>query len=198
MRGGALVDPRLPRVTVLARGSRTGLSPGAGWAALCRLVTDTHLRGSAATRRPLARLLAEHSRAADAADAAGPVRAGTAADTGAARDAERPGWSCSSARLRRRPCHAARSSPSPGPLSSAGRPAAGDALVVEIVCHGGPEHLPGSLGQAGRMFALPAEPRVPTVITAAVRHADPQDAAIVDVLDAARRWSPLTRATSTG
>ena len=27
VRGGALVDPRLPRVTVLARGSRTGLAP---------------------------------------------------------------------------------------------------------------------------------------------------------------------------
>ncbi len=65
------------------------------------------------------------------------------------------------------------------------------ALVVEIVCHGGPEHRPGSLGQAGRMLALAREVGVPSVITAAVRHADPQDAAIVDVLDAARRLVAL-------
>ena len=44
-RGGAIVDPRRPRVTVLARGRGGGTAPGAGWAALCRLVTETHLRG---------------------------------------------------------------------------------------------------------------------------------------------------------
>ena len=58
VRGGALVDPRLPRVTVLARGSRTGLAPGAGWAALCRLVTDTHLSGERGNPVVTARLLA--------------------------------------------------------------------------------------------------------------------------------------------
>ncbi|QIM22985.1 PHP domain-containing protein [Phycicoccus sp. HDW14] len=45
VRGGAIVDPRRPRVTVLARGRAAGTGPGAGWAALCRLVTGTHLRG---------------------------------------------------------------------------------------------------------------------------------------------------------
>jgi len=45
VRGGAVVDPRRPRVTVLARGRVAGTAPGAGWAALCRLVTATHLRG---------------------------------------------------------------------------------------------------------------------------------------------------------
>src|SRR6478609_9218056 len=44
-RGGAIVDPRRPRVTVLARGRGGGTAPGVGWAALCRLVTETHLRG---------------------------------------------------------------------------------------------------------------------------------------------------------
>ncbi|MEO7446983.1 MAG: DNA polymerase III subunit alpha, partial [Humibacillus sp.] len=57
--------------------------------------------------------------------------------------------------------------------------------------HGGPEGRPGSLGQAGRMLALAREAGVPSIITAAVRHADPQDAAIVDVLDAARRLVAL-------
>ena len=45
VRGGAIVDPRRPRVTVLARGQVAGVAPGTGWAALCRLVTQTHLRG---------------------------------------------------------------------------------------------------------------------------------------------------------
>ncbi|HRC11301.1 MAG TPA: PHP domain-containing protein, partial [Dermatophilaceae bacterium] len=45
VRGGALVDPRRPRVTVLARGLSGGVAPGLGWARLCRLVTGTHLSG---------------------------------------------------------------------------------------------------------------------------------------------------------
>ncbi|TFV61875.1 UNVERIFIED_ORG: DNA polymerase III subunit alpha [Bacillus sp. AZ43] len=39
VRGGASVDPRLPRVTFLAR-------DGAGWRSLCRLTSATHLRGT--------------------------------------------------------------------------------------------------------------------------------------------------------
>jgi len=49
VRGGAIVDPRHPRVTVLARGRGSGIPAGAGWAALCRLVTDTHLAGERGT-----------------------------------------------------------------------------------------------------------------------------------------------------
>lgn len=49
-RGGAAVDARLPRVTVLARGRRLGLDPGAGWGRLCRLVTRTHLAGGRGSR----------------------------------------------------------------------------------------------------------------------------------------------------
>ena len=44
-RGGAQVDPRHPRVTVLARGQGAGVGPGVGWGRLCRLVTQTHLSG---------------------------------------------------------------------------------------------------------------------------------------------------------
>lgn len=50
VRGGAIVDPRRPRVSVLARGQVAGVAPGAGWAALCRLVTQTHLRGERGSR----------------------------------------------------------------------------------------------------------------------------------------------------
>src|SRR3954464_11564123 len=54
-RGGASVDPRLPRVTVLAR-------DGGGWASLCRLISATHLAGERG--RPVASLdlIAEHAR----------------------------------------------------------------------------------------------------------------------------------------
>ena len=63
VRGGALVDPRLPRVTVLARGSGgpVGLAPGEGWAALCRLVTATHLRGERGNPVTTADLIATHA-----------------------------------------------------------------------------------------------------------------------------------------
>lgn len=185
VRGGAIVDPRLPRVTVLARGSGTGLPPGAGWAALCRLVTATHLSGDRGNPVMTARLLAQH--AARVTGEQEPAQRHTSASAGA----------------------------SPlvvllGPDSDVGRAVLAnkrtlarellqrwrellprDGLHVEVVCHGGPEHLPGSLGQAGRMLSLARELGVPSVITAAVRHADPQDAAIVDVLDAARRLVAL-------
>ncbi len=233
VRGGASVDPRLPRVTVLARGSRsgsgiggsgggsgsgpgggpdrsgdrpeggTGLGPGEGWAALCRLVTATHLRGERGTPVTTAGLIAEHSRAGDGAGVEGRGRGRGAG--GVAR----------SVPAQRHTTSAVGEAPSPlvvllGPDSDVGRAVLAKqrtvarrllerwlellprgALVVEIVCHGGPEHLPGSLGQAGRMLALAREVGVPSVITAAVRHCDPQDAAVADVLDAARRLVPL-------
>ena len=224
VRGGALVDPRLPRVTVLARGSRTGLPPGVGWAALCRFVTDTHLSGERGNPVTTARLLAEHANPAPEDPGPGKrAQRHTAGDEGTPR--ERVAESVEPARSGKsvRPGRAVklvrsgrtRSAPSRlvvllGPDSDVGRAVLAkkhslaralleqwrdllprDGLVVEIVCHGGPEDLPGSLGQAGRMLALAGEVGVPTVITAAVRHADPQDAAIVDVLDAARRLVAL-------
>ncbi|GAB3049182.1 DNA polymerase III subunit alpha [Intrasporangium mesophilum] len=193
VRGGALVDPRLPRVTVLARGSAgTGLSPGEGWAALCRLVTATHLRGERGTPVTTARVVADHAGAPPGPGDPAVRHTGPAA------------MACEeSTRVPRLVVLL-------GPDSDVGRevlakrhgrakaalerwvallPHGG--VVVEVVCHGGPEHLPGSLGQAGRMLALAREVGVPSVITAAVRHADPQDAAIVDVLDAARRLVAL-------
>jgi error-prone DNA polymerase len=52
-RGGASVDPRHPRVTLLAQDK-------AGWAALCRLVSATHLRGERGTPVTTLDLVAEH------------------------------------------------------------------------------------------------------------------------------------------
>ncbi|HET7801300.1 MAG TPA: DNA polymerase III subunit alpha [Humibacillus xanthopallidus] len=187
VRGGALVDPRLPRVTVLARGSGgpLGLAPGEGWAALCRLVTATHLRGERGNPVTTADLVATHAdprhQPADlVATHPGPqhqpgalvVLLGPDSDVGRAVLAKK--HTQARAALER----------------WVSRMPQG-CVVVELVCHGGPEHLPGSLGQAGRMLALAREVGVPSIITAAVRHTDPQDAAVVDVLDAARRLVAL-------
>src|SRR4051794_31306140 len=52
-RGGAFLDPGLPRVSLLASGR-------AGWAALCRLVTATHLAGERSRPITTPELVAEH------------------------------------------------------------------------------------------------------------------------------------------
>ena len=53
-RGGSSVDPRLPRVTFLAR-------DGAGWRSLCRLTSATHLRGTRGEPVSSLALAAEHA-----------------------------------------------------------------------------------------------------------------------------------------
>jgi error-prone DNA polymerase len=53
-RGGASVDPRLPRVTFLARN-------GSGWRSLCRLTSATHLRGTRGEPVSSLAMAAEHS-----------------------------------------------------------------------------------------------------------------------------------------
>src|SRR4051812_27713651 len=53
-RGGASVDPRLPRVTFLAR-------DGEGWRSLCRLTSATHLRGTRGEPVSSLALAAEHA-----------------------------------------------------------------------------------------------------------------------------------------
>ena len=200
VRGGALVDPRLPRVTVLARGSGSGLAPGAGWAALCRLVTATHLRGERGNPVTTASLVAEHARTSPfprrprrpRRRTTGPADGGgrhtsPVADGGPSRLVVLlgPDSDVGRAVLAKRRDRARAALERWVALLPRG------AVVVEVVCHGGPEHQPGSLGQAARMLALAREVGVPSVITAAVRHTDPQDAAIVDVLDAARRLVAL-------
>src|SRR4051812_41038024 len=53
-RGGASVDPRLPRVTFLA-------CDGAGWKSLCRLTSATHLRGTRGEPVSSLAMAAEHA-----------------------------------------------------------------------------------------------------------------------------------------
>jgi error-prone DNA polymerase len=175
VRGGAVVDPRRPRVTVLARGRAAGSVPGAGWAALCRLVTATHLRGERGIPVTTPDLLAtwsHHGRGGRAGADAGPspllVLLGPDSDVGRAVLAGR--------RDRARHLLAAWQALLPR-----------DGLAVEVVHHGGPEGTPGCRSHAARLLGLADAAGVPAVLTAAVRHADPEQVRTVDVLDAARR-----------
>src|SRR3954447_4652392 len=174
VRGGATVDPRFPRVTVLARGTdlAAGLDPGAGWGRLCRLVSDTHLRGERG--RPMATLesVAAHSSGPPGGPGALVVLLGPDSEVGRAVLARRP--DVARAVLTR--------------WAAALPPGA---LVVEVVCHHGPSGGPASVGHAARMLELAREAGVPAVLTNAVRYVDPSGAATADVLDAARRLVPL-------
>ncbi|WP_298746079.1 DNA polymerase III subunit alpha [uncultured Serinicoccus sp.] len=167
VKGGSLVDDQQPRVVLLARGQRGGAEAGVGWARLCRLVTHTHLSGERSVPRVTPELIA---RAAAGTAGACPVvlLLGPDSDVGRALLARRhdlarrllQGWTS---------------------LLPAG------AVRVEVVCHGGPEGTPGSLAHATSAWMLAREVGVPAVLTAAVRHVHPEQARVVDVLDAARR-----------
>lgn len=193
-RGGAAVDLRRPRATVLALAGPSVRTSGAGrgWAQLCRLVSAIHLASAhlgGARGTPVAdlALIAEHavdSAPVDSAPdepsapdkhnapAALVVLLGPASEVGRAVLARR--LDLARAVLAR---------------WRAALPAG--SLAVEVVCHHGPPRGPMSADHAGRMLALAREAGVPAVLTSAVRHADPSGAATVDVLDAARRLVPL-------
>ncbi len=170
VRGGADRDPRHPRVTVLARGRGAGVPAGVGWASLCRLVTDTHLRGERGQPVTTPGTIAVRCATGAHGDEPSPlvVLLGPDSDVGRALLARRPD------RAR-------------ALLAAWRRLLPPDALAIEVVCHGGPEGTPASRGHAARLLGLADESGVPTVLTAAVRHTDPGESAVVDVLDAARR-----------
>jgi error-prone DNA polymerase len=171
-RGGIEVDPRHPRATVLALGQGGGVDPGVGWGRLCRLVTQTHLSGERGAPVSSAELIAEHAVDPLTGGLALVVLLGPASDVGQALQARRAG------RARMLLRHWVDLLPHGG-------------VVVEVVCHGGPEGTPASLGHAARLLGLATELGLPTVLTAAVRHDSPGGAMTVDVLDAARRLVPL-------
>ncbi len=155
-RGGASVDPRNPRVTLLARDGR-------GWAALCRLVSATHLRGERGKPVATRELLAEYASAGGLA-----VLLGADSPVGRALAARRPDRA-------RAVLDAWRSG------------FAAEDLVVEVVSHRGPGHS----AHAARMLGFAGDERLPAVLTNAVRYADRADAPVADVLDAARRLVAL-------
>jgi error-prone DNA polymerase len=174
-RGGAIVDPRHPRVTVLALAAdpTTGLREKQGWAQLCRLVTATQLRGERGRPVSTIELVAGHAGCGD--DGSVPaltVLLGPDSEFGRAVLARR--HDVARAVLRRWL-----------ELLPAG------ALAVEIVYHRGPEGAAASLSHAARMLIAAREAGIPAVLTNAVRHAERDGAITVDVLDAARRLVAL-------
>ncbi len=160
-KGGATVDPRHPRVTLLARDK-------AGWAALCRLVSATHLRGERGKPVSTLDLVAEHVRAA--ADAGGGllVLLGPGSEVGRALIARRPDLARSV-------------------LAGWREVVDRTDLLLEVVSHRGPDDRP----RAARMLGLAVEEQLTAVLTNAVRYADRSDAPTVDVLDASRRLVAL-------
>ena len=184
VRGGASVDPRHPRVSVLALGrdDAAGRPAAHGWGRLCRLISATHLRGERGVPVSTLDLVAAHAQSGEEdrtdrgdgpdGSAALVVLLGSDSELGRAALARRPD-------LARAVLHRWREALPPG------------CLAVEVVNHQGPEGRPGSLGQAARMLALAREAGVPAVLTNAVRYATPDGAATVDVLDAARRLVAL-------
>ncbi len=167
VRGGSTVDPRHPRVTVLALGADpvAGVPTGGGWSRLCRLVSDTHLRGERG--RPVAdpESVAAHARlTADPTDPAAPGDPPL-----------RPPWSCSSAPTPRSaaPSLARRPDVARAVLArwAAALPPGG--LAVEVVCHHGPQGGPASVGHAARMLELARDAGVPAILTNAVRYVGP-------------------------
>ncbi len=162
MRGGSYRDPGLPRVTFLA-GSRQG------WAAVCRLVSATHLAGERGEPVCTLDLVAEHAAGQDVV-----VLLGPASELGVAVAARR--LDHGRAVLR--------------PWRELFDPAD---LLVEVVHHRLPGHRPGSAGHAAQLARLAQEARLGSVLSNAVRYADRADAVVVDVLDAVRRLVPLDR-----
>ncbi|HYN68223.1 MAG TPA: DNA polymerase III subunit alpha [Ornithinibacter sp.] len=196
VRGGAIVDPRRPRVTVLARGRGGGAAPGAGWAALCRLVTQTHLRGERGVPVTSPDLLAtwSHPSAPDSVRLTHGSRspeagktAGKSHEVGVEREPSRllvllgPDSDVGRAVL------AGRRERARDLLATWRALLPRDGLAVEVVHHGGPEGTPGCRSHAAHLLALADAAGIPAVLTAAVRHADPEQVRTVDLLDAARR-----------
>ncbi|WP_114908184.1 DNA polymerase III subunit alpha [Ornithinimicrobium murale] len=175
VKGGALVDDQHPRVTVLARGQAAGLEPGTGWSRLCRLITQTHLAGERGSPRTTRELLARAAApVGDRGEQVAPVVVllGPDSDVGRALLRRRVG-------LARDLLRRWQLALPPGALS------------IEVVCHGGPEDSPASLQHAARLWSLALEAELPAVLTTAVRHAAPEQARVVDILDAARRMVAL-------
>jgi len=155
-RGGAfLATDQLPRVVLLARDIR-------GWAALCRLISATHLAGERGQPVSSLELVQEHCHDGVA------VLLGPASELGRAMD-------------QRRPDLATRH------LTSWRDVLGTDAVIVEVVNHRGP----GDTGRAGRLLRFAHDNGASAVLTNVVRYADRSDAPTADVLDASRRLVAL-------
>ena len=174
VRGGAYVDPRLPRVTVLARGIASGAAHTQGWRALCRLVSEAH--ADALTREDRGRPLTSRQR----------IEAWGRGESDALVVLLGPDSDVGRAVLARRDRQAQE-------RLTAWRRSLPGAVVIEVVCHDGPPGTPGCREHARRMLALADASGTPAILSAAVRHRDRDQARVVDVLDASRRLVVLDR-----
>lgn len=159
-RGGEVRDPGLPRVVLLA-------TSGVGWSALCRLVSEAHLRGRRGNPVATVELVVRFAVAGELV-----VMLGADSELGAAvhrrRDLAEAGLRAWRARL---------------PPES---------LVVAVTDHRVAGDGPGSTTHAARMLALADATNTTAVLTNAVRMADRTQAATIDVLDCSRRLVPLS------
>ncbi len=160
VRGGAFRDRRLPRVTFLAA-DRTG------WAALCRLVSATHLAGQRGEPVSSLDLVADHATGHGVLALLGP-----ASEVGAAVTVQRPD-------LGRAVLDRWRELLGPSDV------------LVELVNHRVAGNGPTSASHAARMLGVATTAGAGVVLSNVVRYADRTDAVTVDVLDAARRLVPL-------
>jgi error-prone DNA polymerase len=174
-RGGAFLDrdpdagpsgqpagKDLPRVVLLARDGR-------GWAALCRLISATHLAGERGVPVSSLDLVAEHAGAA-AQTGSLAVLLGPASEVGRAVATRRDDLARADLDRWR---------------DVLGR----DAVVVEVVSH----RAQGDAGRAARLLGFADAAGASAVLTNVVRYADRSDAPTADVLDAARRLVALDR-----
>ncbi|HET6968379.1 MAG TPA: PHP domain-containing protein, partial [Ornithinibacter sp.] len=199
VRGGAVVDPRRPRVTVLAKGRLAGTAPGTGWAALCRLVTATHLRGERGIPVTTPDLLATWAHPDDS-DLVRLTHGSRSLEPGEtvrkSHEVAQEGRSGGPSRLLvllgpdsdvGRAVLAGRGERARHLLAAWQAVLPRDGLAVEVVHHGGPEGTAGCRSHAAHLLALADAAGIPAVLTAAVRHAEPDQVRTVDLLDAARR-----------
>ncbi|MSX38205.1 MAG: DNA polymerase III subunit alpha [Actinobacteria bacterium] len=191
--GGSEIDPRHPRVLLLARGR-------GGWASLCRLVSAAHLGLRGEPGEP-----GEYGEYPPEPHSPSPRRGApvTTLDI-VARHADGlvlllgPESEVGRSLARRRPDLALAA-------LAPWRTVFGRRLAIEIVSHrardgalavsevsGSPTRgLSYSSSAAARMLGFAREHGLPAVLTNAVRHAERDQAPVVDVLDAIRRLVPL-------
>lgn len=158
VKGGALRDPRLPRVTLWA-------TSRAGWGQLCALISAAHAADRGTPRVTLERI-AQHI-------AGGDVVVGLGADSSVGRLLLDARFDGAVNEIRR------------------WRDALAGGLTVAMTNHHTPGRGVASAHQAAGLVRAAQQAGVPVVATNMVRMARPEQAAICDVLDAARRRVPL-------
>lgn len=161
------------RVVILAHGG----VQGAGYRALCRLISDAHAGTGAHSRKPVGVTVEElASRCLDPATLAPvlTVLLGPYSDVGQA--------------LRAHKYSLARSL-----IARWQQLLPDNSLAAEVVTHLSPPGQPLSTGHAVKLYKLAAERNLPAVLTNAVRYCDIDGAATADVLDSARALTALEK-----